>query len=202
MGFFNKDNESRMSGVYAGPEFFERKYPENNEFSDVKDTVPEKNDSLSQNDSSKKEKEERRKMMDMQMMSAVYRGPEPVSPMMMVYRGPEPVSPMMMVYRGPEPLPSMIASDGPSVPAAPVSFQENMRLDAEAKGVVKCPACGQQLTGNSKFCNMCGEKLPEKTEELQYICLNCGNELHQGQMFCTECGSPTIWKEKVKYENI
>jgi hypothetical protein len=48
----------------------------------------------------------------------------------------------------------------------------------------ECPNCHAQIDINSKFCNICGTKLPD-----QYFCKNCGEPLEPDYLFCTKCGT-------------
>lgn len=50
-----------------------------------------------------------------------------------------------------------------------------------AAGMVVCPNCKAQLSGDVKFCNHCGTKISRK-------CPNCGAVIKQGGAFCSECG--------------
>ena len=54
-----------------------------------------------------------------------------------------------------------------------------------ANGLVKCPNCGNIITGN--FCMECGTKKPEKQEEK--FCSNCGAKASENAKFCIECGT-------------
>lgn len=46
-----------------------------------------------------------------------------------------------------------------------------------------CPKCGSPVESDSKFCTVCGEKIPEK-EEVR--CKVCGYELEEGAKFLSE----------------
>lgn len=163
----SKDRKG-MKRVYAGPEFFAKKYPANN-------AAEEDNP-----------------------MDGVYRGPEPpslgenpgesanMSPMMAVYRGPQdrPIpTPIMCVYRGPD-IPQQFAGiqmPPAGYPAVPSGYDE--------KVLTACPECGEFLPGKSRFCNMCGTKLEEK----QYYCSGCKKPVFVDQPFCSECGRKLVF---------
>ena len=51
-----------------------------------------------------------------------------------------------------------------------------------------CQKCGNTLSLEAKFCNVCGEKIIHKV-----FCTNCGRELKE-ERFCPDCGtlSPTL----------
>ena len=55
-----------------------------------------------------------------------------------------------------------------------------------------CPKCGSPVESDSKFCTVCGEKIPEK-EEVR--CKVCGYELEEGAKFCPNCGKPVVIEE-------
>ena len=55
-----------------------------------------------------------------------------------------------------------------------------------------CPKCGSPVESDSKFCTVCGEKIPEK-EEVR--CKVCGYELEEGTKFCPNCGKPVVIEE-------
>ena len=55
-----------------------------------------------------------------------------------------------------------------------------------------CPKCGSPVESDSKFCTVCGEKIPEKKE---VRCKVCGYELEEGAKFCTNCGKPVVIEE-------
>jgi len=48
---------------------------------------------------------------------------------------------------------------------------------------VKCPKCGADVPGDSKFCPSCGEKMPEPSK-----CPKCGADAPAGSKFCPSCG--------------
>lgn len=63
------------------------------------------------------------------------------------------------------------------------------------QGKKRCPHCQTIVPIESKFCNMCGEKLPEvkMPEEKKEIpdvrkCADCGTVLEADAMFCPNCG--------------
>lgn len=63
------------------------------------------------------------------------------------------------------------------------------------QGRRKCQYCQAIVPIESKFCNMCGEKMPEiKVPEKEIEgsdirkCMNCGNTLETDAMFCPNCG--------------
>ena len=45
-----------------------------------------------------------------------------------------------------------------------------------AMNMKECPACGETVTAEHKFCPKCGAPLPEKTIGAGYLCPKCGNE--------------------------
>ncbi|MDE6300818.1 MAG: FHA domain-containing protein [Muribaculaceae bacterium] len=47
---------------------------------------------------------------------------------------------------------------------------------------IECPACGEMIPADSKYCDMCGAELLE--------CVNCGTL--GTDMFCPECGKPMV----------
>ena len=53
---------------------------------------------------------------------------------------------------------------------------------------IKCDACGEINTGDSKFCGACGNSLTVKYELQSGVTCSCGYTNAQGQKFCSECG--------------
>lgn len=59
-------------------------------------------------------------------------------------------------------------------------FMEGMRM---------CERCKAILPANSMFCNRCGRKLEELSEEITgCYCKKCGYELEEESIFCPNCG--------------
>lgn len=57
-------------------------------------------------------------------------------------------------------------------------------------GLVKCPACGAKIPGESMFCTGCGNRLiPEPPAPEGKVCANCGTTVVEGQNFCFHCGA-------------
>ena len=52
---------------------------------------------------------------------------------------------------------------------------------------IECPACGEMIPDDSRYCDMCGTELLE--------CINCGT-LGTDQ-FCAECGKPMVTRKGV-----
>lgn len=52
---------------------------------------------------------------------------------------------------------------------------------------IECPACGEMIPDDSKYCDMCGVELLE--------CVNCGTL--GTDMFCPECGKPMVSRKTV-----
>ena len=56
---------------------------------------------------------------------------------------------------------------------------------------VLCPNCNQKVRAGAKFCEHCGQPLPQEPEgEQAKYCANCGTELAAQAKFCPECGAP------------
>ena len=64
-----------------------------------------------------------------------------------------------------------------------VSQEVNKVATAKEEGV-KCPECGELITG--KFCTNCGAKRPEEPQEK--VCPKCGEKVDESAKFCTNCG--------------
>lgn len=57
------------------------------------------------------------------------------------------------------------------------------------KNVVYCPNCNTELSGDSKFCNVCGTEIKIEQQMPQgKMCKNCGAPLEDDQRFCVNCG--------------
>lgn len=75
---------------------------------------------------------------------------------------------------------------------------EAVRCQQQAEEIAvrrRCPACGAELTEGSRFCNICGTKLPEapagaeEQNQGQRLCPQCGAALAPDDVFCTSCGA-------------
>ena len=59
---------------------------------------------------------------------------------------------------------------------------------------MKCTTCGLELPPGSKFCERCGSRLQEETDQngnqVTGRCRICGAELKAGYAFCERCGEP------------
>lgn len=63
--------------------------------------------------------------------------------------------------------------------------QQNQQVNASAPvGGGFCTGCGAALTPGSRFCNMCGTKVPQAN-----VCPGCGAEVAPGSAFCNMCGT-------------
>lgn len=49
---------------------------------------------------------------------------------------------------------------------------------------LKCPACGESIPSDSKYCDMCGEELLQ--------CVACGALGTSEDVFCPDCGKPMV----------
>lgn len=67
---------------------------------------------------------------------------------------------------------------------------------ANAKNTVTCPACGEKLNKNAKFCFTCGTALPVDKNK----CPSCGAKLVEGAKFCAACGTAVGNVEEEKTE--
>lgn len=63
------------------------------------------------------------------------------------------------------------------------------------QGKKRCPKCKNTVPLESKFCNMCGEKLQETTPVVEeesapriVKCVECGTILENDAVFCPNCG--------------
>ena len=52
---------------------------------------------------------------------------------------------------------------------------------------VHCPACGEALPGDAKFCSNCGQKIERQHRA---FCTKCGAKLDPNDKFCSSCGTP------------
>ena len=62
------------------------------------------------------------------------------------------------------------------------------------KGMVSCPNCGAQISGNSGFCNVCGSKIEKQVSPAPQpgagkICPKCQKTVEADALFCTFCGN-------------
>ncbi len=65
---------------------------------------------------------------------------------------------------------------------------------ANAKNTVTCPACGEKLNKNAKYCFTCGTALPVDKNK----CASCGAKLVEGAKFCAACGNAVNRPEKAE----
>lgn len=71
-------------------------------------------------------------------------------------------------------------------------YKNKLRLE----GQMMCENCGAIISYGSVFCNQCGKKADEKSEDEgkpvkaeTAKCSQCGAELEEGSLFCTSCGA-------------
>lgn len=57
------------------------------------------------------------------------------------------------------------------------------------KNMKICPGCGETVSGEKKFCPVCGAKLPELTVAQGALCPSCGKQNTVGMKYCDECGT-------------
>lgn len=72
---------------------------------------------------------------------------------------------------------------------AEASIREMKETVNRLKGVLVCPACGNEMPAGSAFCNSCGAKLPEPPKPAGGFCPACGTPADEGTVFCTNCGT-------------
>lgn len=67
------------------------------------------------------------------------------------------------------------------------------------QGKKRCAKCQAIVALESRFCNMCGEKLPEVTQAVNQDsvpqinkCSGCGTELEEDAVFCPNCGKKRV----------
>jgi len=65
--------------------------------------------------------------------------------------------------------------------------------------IIKCRACGEDVSDKAKICPHCGATLIEEPEEVKepIICEECGSEIPEGLETCPKCGCPVPQKEAV-----
>lgn len=65
--------------------------------------------------------------------------------------------------------------------------------------IIKCRACGEDVSDKAKICPHCGTTLIEEPEEVKtpIICEECGAEISEGLETCPKCGCPVPQKEAV-----
>lgn len=56
----------------------------------------------------------------------------------------------------------------------------------DAKGLQKCPHCGQAVSKNNLFCSYCGKRVAPKDVS---PCPGCGMLIHNSVTFCSNCGT-------------
>lgn len=70
---------------------------------------------------------------------------------------------------------------------------ENLKQQIQhIKGVKVCNNCGAEVSENSMFCSVCGEKIIAQNDVYasNFVkCNNCNNLVEKGLQFCTICGS-------------
>lgn len=73
--------------------------------------------------------------------------------------------------------------------ASEEKVKEYQRKLVELKGVVKCPACGAEVSNESMFCPICGAKVAvQQVVQNEKYCDACGAVIPDGNKFCTSCG--------------
>ena len=68
----------------------------------------------------------------------------------------------------------------------------------ELKGLLICPECGKEISGDVNFCPKCGTSIEKKVYEGEVVveapaapkaCHKCGAALEKDADYCTECGN-------------
>ena len=57
---------------------------------------------------------------------------------------------------------------------------------------LKCSKCGNVITGNHKFCNVCGEVVTPKQTSLMLKCAKCNSVITANHKFCETCGTAIV----------
>lgn len=58
------------------------------------------------------------------------------------------------------------------------------------KNVTTCSNCGAEISRDSTFCSVCGNKKADRVDMVTPRCASCGNPIEAGSKFCTFCGTP------------
>ncbi len=58
-----------------------------------------------------------------------------------------------------------------------------------------CKQCNAEISGESKFCPVCGEKVEEDTAKK--FCLECGCEIEKTVKFCPKCGKSQLGTQRI-----
>lgn len=59
----------------------------------------------------------------------------------------------------------------------------------QAENLKVCYHCGEFAAASQKFCQSCGNALPEMTVADAAVCPACGKQNTVGTKFCTDCGT-------------
>jgi RNA polymerase subunit RPABC4/transcription elongation factor Spt4 len=78
--------------------------------------------------------------------------------------------------------------------------KKNLEINKLAQqGKRRCENCQNVLPIESKFCNMCGQSLPEISSKVkddnklkERVCVKCGAVLEQDAVFCSNCGTKNV----------
>lgn len=65
---------------------------------------------------------------------------------------------------------------------------------SNARNSVTCPACGEKLNKNARYCSTCGTAIPNAKKN---VCVSCGAKLVEGAKYCASCGT-AVETESVK----
>lgn len=70
------------------------------------------------------------------------------------------------------------------------AFEAQIR---DLSGIIVCPECGAELSKESRFCTVCGTKLPEIPKPAaapqEGVCPECGAKVDPDAAFCFMCGT-------------
>ena len=59
------------------------------------------------------------------------------------------------------------------------------------QGLMQCESCGTVISGESTFCNKCGQRVKaDIVENNKKQCAFCGTTIEEGMKFCVNCGKP------------
>ena len=80
-------------------------------------------------------------------------------------------------------------SIGQEIAGSLINNRRNRRHQGTVHRDVRCGACGEINTWDSKFCGACGNSFVVRCDLQQGVACSCGFINARGQRFCSECGT-------------
>lgn len=68
---------------------------------------------------------------------------------------------------------------------------KDKKVDKSMPNLIKCPACGRDVSNQAAYCTNCGKQIVENVEGVNF-CPTCGEKVSSGAIYCTKCGKQIV----------